>query len=376
MNIHSVCSEKVSDIISSSKVKNKQYIIVTHDPSFLSLELLDNLIYFGENGCKNFSSNENNNRGGDKKIIIERKKMLFSDYCIFVEGYTDFRFYSIFVECLTKYVRNKNLIKYDKILNRKYDIIPTDGGGSTIHEICDGLGIKYKSVYDYDKIYKKVTPNESDKITKGTETLTFLRKHKKLQVVYEELTKKCGNEIISSQDIISLINDGRFNDCRNIDVCNLIYIIIKLFDCDDLNINFLLLDKLQENSGCKFNKHKETICELLTNFDNKEGIILRDILNTNDIKSNLKNAFIEFVIYRGNYYIKDIVDNINSCGEILVMDYELKDLEQMSKILFNFSGIKNDIIKMSNNDIRDKINEHLDIISEKYLDMFLNFLNK
>lgn len=69
--------------------------------------------------------------------MAEHPEILFAKKCLFVEGYDDYRVYKTFLEV------------YD---NYDYTIIPTDGCGSKIWQICDLLQIEYKKIYDNDKI--------------------------------------------------------------------------------------------------------------------------------------------------------------------------------------------------------------------------------
>ncbi len=215
----------------------KQLIVVTHDIELIDIEVCKNLLYFSlvDNKTKCFYIDKIN--GEKTKLLFEHPEILFANKIILVEGYDDY----IFV---------KHFIKVHKIYD--YQIVIMGGCGNKIWQIMDELDIKYKIIYDIDKLT-------------GTNDI------KKIKINYD-----CLNFIIK-----------RVN--RNSDLWK--NINIKLQESNITNIN------IAETIICgKHNKfHIEILTILLSDYyknDNFQKCVINiDSYNT-DYKSNQKNDLV------------------------------------------------------------------------------------
>lgn len=147
----------------NKQINNYQSIIITHDSELIDPHVCNNVIYFrldkSITECVELNKYNNPNKrckdcGREKnqcqkciekirlradqiKLIYECPNALFAKKVLFVEGYTDYLFMKSFVN-----VFNVN----------DYEILILGGSGNKIWEILDELKIKYKILYDVDKI--------------------------------------------------------------------------------------------------------------------------------------------------------------------------------------------------------------------------------
>src|SRR5579872_6682783 len=117
----------------------KQMFLITHDKELIDKSICKNIIHFGMNNNRTTHVCFSNMHQSKVKLVSEHPEMLFSRQILLVEGFTDYIF---FKEFLT--VHNMS----------NYNIIYTDGCGSKLWEIADEIGVKYKMIYDIDKICK------------------------------------------------------------------------------------------------------------------------------------------------------------------------------------------------------------------------------
>jgi ABC-type lipoprotein export system ATPase subunit len=118
--------------------KNKQIFIITHDPKKIIYNLAENIIFYYYNICDLYEKKYGKNHNQQiKKIIVEKKIVFFSDNILLVEGFDDLRICSI--------LKNNEMIK-------NYDLIELDGKDSIIPKLLNFMNIRYKIIYDLDKI--------------------------------------------------------------------------------------------------------------------------------------------------------------------------------------------------------------------------------
>jgi len=319
-----------------STENNKQLILITHDVELISEETCSNLLYFrlNDKNCTEYVS-INNKKIKEYKLIFENPKILFASNCLLVEGWHDYRFF-------------KQFLKVTNITN--YLIIITEGCGSKLWEICKLLKIKFKMIYDKDKI----TGNPTNNIIKY-----------RLVNLLSKITDKqlCSNNILH-------ITNNNINDINEIDDTYLIFqkIIIKLLYlyCDK-QINIEFKDK---NNFKKINK--EINCN--TYFEKLANILFEKKITIDDFKNEFIKLCIEYIndypnndndtetyltniidkIWKSNKPIENLIDELNKTQHIV---YLLRgDIENFGCIIFNDNNFnKNNWETKSNSMIYDEI---------------------
>jgi predicted ATP-dependent endonuclease of OLD family len=141
-------------MLNNNEHHNKQIIMITHNSEFITEDMCNNIIRFsqknGETQCYSLTNRENEK---DLKLILEHPQVLFSDKCFLVEGHYDMRVLSQFL----------HVIKND----HEFVVVNMLGADSCLYSIMFEFDIKYKMIFDVDKLYyKKKMLNEDFTPTK------------------------------------------------------------------------------------------------------------------------------------------------------------------------------------------------------------------
>lgn len=150
-----------------------RYILVTHDPEFISPELECDIYHFKIKNGKTQINKLDFEQEDQRKLIIDAPKFLFADMALLVEGYDDVRFYTIVLKFIKKY--------------QHCVVIQMGGKSSPLPDLVDKY-LAYKIIYDNDVIYNTI-PNSEPKSEKPTEGLT-VEKNKSRSSEKKELIKK------------------------------------------------------------------------------------------------------------------------------------------------------------------------------------------
>lgn len=119
---------------------NTQFITVTHNENFITDITSKNIIRFYLNDNTNYVMLNILDNEKDRKNVLENKKVFFSEKCLLVEGYHDYRF----------------MIQFLKVIDRiDYAVIIMNGKLSKLPQLLNILKINYKALYDVDMIYGK-----------------------------------------------------------------------------------------------------------------------------------------------------------------------------------------------------------------------------
>ena len=125
------------DIIFKNNDDKKQFIIVTHDKELIDINMCGNITHFRLERNTTIATKIENNNGEINRLIFEYPEILFSNKVLLIEGFTDYVFMKQFLRACT--------------IN-DYEIIIMYGCGNTLWKILDLLNIKYKIIYDTDRI--------------------------------------------------------------------------------------------------------------------------------------------------------------------------------------------------------------------------------
>ena len=175
---------------------------------------------------------ENENEEKKKKIIIENTSILFCDYCVLVEGYYDLRFFT----CLLNSKFNTE--------NKMITIIVRDGKLTPIDKNLDELSVDYHMIFDFDKLYNKVTKNI--KSIDRTKSYNFMHVACELAINEKNNDNKKMEPIsnIIVDKLCKLLNDTNGNLFKLDDKITYTHINIKddklkIFIKDENNINYI-----------------------------------------------------------------------------------------------------------------------------------------
>ena len=305
--------ERFRKIFLENENINKQIIVITHDIELISEKTCDNIIRFSvdkKNNIKlsklcnlNKNAEKNNNK---KKLLVRSRGVLFSDLCLLVEGDHDMKFIGIFLEYCEKI--NPNF--------PKYYMVDLRGSGTKIWEILDKLDIKYKCIYDYDKIAikfnKKIKYNalDFDKIKNFPHIDKIIDSESYIKNFYDTMNNKYdlnyfASEKISSGDTIFDKNNFTFEYIKN-----------QIIKYEDIN-----KEKLKDKSFSQ--KHVENI--------NRDMNLIYDKIkiNISEIIKILKNY--DFFIWSYNIY--DIEGIWNELNKISSDKKGVGSLDEISNII-------------------------------------------
>jgi predicted ATP-dependent endonuclease of OLD family len=126
----------------SLKNTNNQLLIVTHDAELISEKFADNILHFTlVNGITKINDLQSLKLDIERKTeLFRNKQVLFSSRVFLTEGPTDYKY----VTCI-----------FESINNNSYLIVPCGSVTAKLWETLDRLGIKWKTLYDCDKVYEK-----------------------------------------------------------------------------------------------------------------------------------------------------------------------------------------------------------------------------
>lgn len=180
---------KILELIKSKN--DKQLIMVTHDKEFIDSTTCKSLLHFRLENDKTICTTFNN-LADENKLIIENPEILFIDKCLCVEGYLD----NIVIRQFCK--------AYDIT---EYPIIQLNGCKSKLPQILDKLKIKYKIIYDLDKICTKEQKNFLGKKIDAT-TFRFVKDYLSDDTIFEGFDKyKLNNKLIDIDEFIAKLRE-------------------------------------------------------------------------------------------------------------------------------------------------------------------------
>lgn len=136
-NLSSQTIDKFNKFIHDAD-KKRQIVIITHTIESITSNI-SGLIHFRLEKDNNSMVTKSTHitEKDNMKNIFEHREILFSNKCLFVEGYHDYRFFKCFME-----IHDIN----------DYTIIILGGCGNKVWEMCEKLKIEYKIIYDFDKL--------------------------------------------------------------------------------------------------------------------------------------------------------------------------------------------------------------------------------
>lgn len=326
----------------------KQIIFVTHNSELISENNCRHIIKFSlDNNITKWYSIKNYNEN-NLKTLYESKEVLFSDKCLLVEGYHDYRLM-------------KEILKYVN-LDAIYNIIMMDGCGSFLYDILYELNIDFKIIFDSDILTNRFKDkndktkinikNNIDKL--GHLSNKFLSKEfimiNKNDAVYINIINTI-TDIINKYKYSANITNVHFDEKNNI-FCSLndhsMYLVKLFVDfiCSKINMNFVLdiskyPEKFKYNRNCiELINIRKNIFEL-TNLEIKYIDCEQYIKDKNqcideDDLTNFFSALREFtiknkkntndtnILNEGNIY-QHILDSINMHNVDELIDYISKN---------------------------------------------------